>query len=138
MESKNRNLDHNPPSLFFNFRGPDGKLTSTGKEQILRGARLCSKTDVVYLGDERLKPITSMEIAFLVRLTYHLSVYIEKKTGRYYNLRYLSSIDFYKSILILLVVGFLITLVLYSYLSGSVARRDSRVEWLQQRAQRWK
>jgi hypothetical protein len=65
----------------------DHKLSDIGKLQILKGQKLCTNKDVQFRGDERLRPITSMENAFLVRLLYAVSKFLERKTGYYVNLR---------------------------------------------------
>ncbi|XP_049850790.1 uncharacterized protein LOC126323914 [Schistocerca gregaria] len=51
--------------------------------------------DATFLGDERLRPITSGENATLVRFFYHLSKFIDSKTDVYVDLRILASYKIY-------------------------------------------
>jgi hypothetical protein len=54
-------------------RAADAKLTETGRDQLARGARLCSAVNVVTLGDPMYYRPNSFEIPLLVQLTIKLS-----------------------------------------------------------------
>jgi len=87
-------------------------LTPEGREEIITGRKTCSNRDVQFLGDQWMRPITSMENALLVRFFHLLSKYINKKTGMTINLRPLASYNFY--LLVLLFLGLIVMLWILS------------------------
>ncbi|KAL7473019.1 hypothetical protein ACHAXS_013392 [Conticribra weissflogii] len=62
-------------------RGPDGKITDRGREQIAVGLRKCNPLDVRYIGDPMLSRVKSYEVSALVDLTVSLSKYLNKRLG---------------------------------------------------------
>jgi hypothetical protein len=68
---------------------------SCASPQIYLGRRKCSPLQVGFVGDERQKPITSAEVAWLVRFSYILSKYIEARTGYRVNLRFIAAYAFH-------------------------------------------
>jgi len=69
-----------------------GVLTERGKEQILRGQRVCSNLDVDFEGGEWDRPVRSWESAVMVVLSKWLSQYLNYKLGwESINLRFLAS-----------------------------------------------
>jgi len=62
-------------------RGPDGKLTDLGRQQIFTGQLKCNPFGVDYIGDPMLARVKSYEIPALVELTIGLSNYLNRKLG---------------------------------------------------------
>jgi len=62
-------------------RGPDGRLTDVGRQQIYAGLRKCNPMDVHYIGDPMLARVKSYEISVLVDLTIFISQFLNRKLG---------------------------------------------------------
>ena len=67
------------------------KLTQEGREEVTRGNKKCTNRDIGYIGDPRLRPITSHECAILVRVFVWLSFTLEARFNKHMNLRFLAS-----------------------------------------------
>eukprot|EP01126_Amoeba_proteus_P048350 TRINITY_DN5584_c0_g1_i15.p1 TRINITY_DN5584_c0_g1~~TRINITY_DN5584_c0_g1_i15.p1 ORF type:complete len:453 (-),score=57.95 TRINITY_DN5584_c0_g1_i15:42-1400(-) len=73
------------------IRNPDGSFTEYGRERICRGIYKCSKENVVYKQDPRFQPVRSYENSLLCEALISFSKRMEKQTGKYYDLRFLSA-----------------------------------------------
>eukprot|EP01082_Thalassiosira_pseudonana_P004512 g4237.t1 g4237 contig15:618377-621451(-) len=62
-------------------RGPDGKLTDLGRQQINAGMRKCNAMDVHFIGDPMLARYKSYEVPVLVDLAISASNYLNEKLG---------------------------------------------------------
>ncbi|KAL9188752.1 hypothetical protein ACHAXT_007130 [Thalassiosira profunda] len=65
----------------FPDRGPDGKLTDLGRQQLNAGLCKCNPLDVHYIGDPMLSRVKSYEIPILVELAILASNYLNAKLG---------------------------------------------------------
>jgi len=73
--------DANPAESLFPDRGPDGRLTDLGRQQLHAGLCKCNPLDIHYIGDPMLSRVKSYEFPALVQLTIFVSNYLNRKLG---------------------------------------------------------
>jgi hypothetical protein len=98
-------------------------LSPEGRRQVLLGTKRCSPADVVYLGDERLRPVSpETEFAFMVRLAFRVSSLLEPRIGRWVDLRPYVRKDALASAGLVLFILLIFAIVTWSSLTPSRRR----------------